>query len=153
MRHAAWRARDDKLCADDDTVWALPLLQQINGILGGTASVPPAADINMYVAKVEHLKQAAALANSANVNRVKTLETDVASLQKDNTHLRADIATLRTQNAKLHTKYKKYNDYWNLANELFDDPDASLVFLREFARRLHCPRQYATTRSTFRWDN
>ena len=109
----------------------VPLLQQINGILGVTASVPPAADIHMYVSKVEHLKQAAALANSANANRVKALEKDVASLRVENTHLRDDLTDLRTKNAELHRTYKKYNDYWNLADELFDDPNTSVAFLRK----------------------
>ena len=97
----------------------------------GATSVPPAAPIDTYVARIDGLKKAAASAHAPpNNKRIAKLKREIETLQRQNQQL-----------LKAGIEGQKYVDYWRLANPLFDNPIDSVMFLRKAMVFVHPDKQ------------
>ena len=110
----------------------VPLVQRITSELGLSAtSVPPAAPIDTYVARIGGLKKAAASAHAPpNDKRIAKLKREIETLQRQNQQL-----------LKAGIEGQKYVDYWRLANPLFHNPKDSVMFLRKAMVFVHPDKQ------------
>ena len=101
----------------------VPLVKRINQELDLAGSVPPAAPIDAYVARLAGLKKAAAVAKAGSAAK---LERENATLKEANERLR-----------RAAMEGKKFEQYWGLADPLFDDPKDSATFVRKVVACAH----------------
>ncbi len=103
----------------------VPLVKRINQELDLAGSVPPAAPIDAYVARLAGLKKAAAVAKAGSAKPAK-LERENATLKEANERLR-----------RAAMEGKKFEQYWYLADPLFEDPKDSATFVRKVVACAH----------------
>jgi len=103
----------------------VPLVERINQELDLAGSVPPAAPIDAYVTRLAGLKKAAAVAKAGSAKPAK-LERENATLKEANERLR-----------RAAMEGKKFEQYWYLADPLFEDPKDSATFVRKVVACAH----------------